>query len=646
MKKEKQDFARQTIFKLVIATIILTTLILTKHFFVQKQISNQMNISNIMNEAGRQRMLSQKITKDILYIKDDSISRAFYLSDLDKSLLEMKSIHQRLQIINQEEAFVQLSREAVDVKYSKVDEHFKDFYDAATQIAKDYESQKTLESSNMKPELLTAVKRYELLFVEHMDDLVNQYDRLAKRETEQFLRNNNTFFISIIVVIAILSLFIYYPIFRNFKKLTMDIDESNDNLIKMLHLMRGYIFLVNKHGDIILSNKDAEDVIQSNKSRKKNIARDIHFLELNILENFENCSLENRLIDVETIIEDKNKELRTVLLSIVSGNYDHEKAFLVSLFDITERKNTELTLKRIAIKDELTGLYNRHFLDQIIDQEINRSERYEVPLSAFLLDLDYFKAVNDKYGHPTGDSVLKLTAEIIQNQMRMSDYSIRIGGEEFLVILPNTSLAGAFDAAEKVRKAIENTPHPVIGTFTASFGVGERIQGETYQNLYSRIDGALYQAKENGRNQSVEAKLVGGEYSGIYLRWNKNWNSNNETIDEQHRKLFYLVSRLIEESHKTFDKENTINQIDEIIKHIQEHFHDEEKILHKIGFSELSNHQKLHGQLLKRTAEIRNLVSIDRISSIKAFTIIFDEVIIGHLLNEDTKFFSFFHNET
>ena len=115
--------------------------------------------------------------------------------------------------------------------------------------------------------------------------------------------------------------------------------------------------------------------------------------------------------------------------------------------------------------------------------------------------------MNDKWGHPVGDSVLKLTANVLQNNIRKSDYAIRIGGEELLILMPNTDSQGAYATAEKVRKEIEEATHPVAGRYTASFGVAERTMEEKYTDLYSRIDKALYQAKNNGKNRVVIADI-------------------------------------------------------------------------------------------------------------------------------------------
>lgn len=118
-----------------------------------------------------------------------------------------------------------------------------------------------------------------------------------------------------------------------------------------------------------------------------------------------------------------------------------------------------------------------------------------------MLDIDDFKQVNDVYGHPIGDEVLKITAQIIENNIRASDYAIRIGGEEILIFLPNTDQEEGKMVAEKLRQKIAEAHYPEVEHITASFGLVKRQCEEDYLGLYKRVDDALYQTKQNGKNR-------------------------------------------------------------------------------------------------------------------------------------------------
>ncbi len=165
--------------------------------------------------------------------------------------------------------------------------------------------------------------------------------------------------------------------------------------------------------------------------------------------------------------------------------------------DITNKKKVE----ELAITDRLTQLYNRIHLDLILLQSIHNSTRYGLELSIIIIDIDKFKSVNDTYGHQVGDSVLKETAAILKKHVRKSDTLGRWGGEEFLVILPNTDINGAILLAEKLRVKLEEFDFSTIGTKTGSFGVSCFKKDDTENTILERADKALYKAKANGRNR-------------------------------------------------------------------------------------------------------------------------------------------------
>ncbi len=172
------------------------------------------------------------------------------------------------------------------------------------------------------------------------------------------------------------------------------------------------------------------------------------------------------------------------------------------IFDITTKKKEENKLKQISIRDELTGLYNRRYFNEILKKEAQRAFRYKEPLSMIMYDIDHFKRVNDTYGHMVGDEVLKKLSEIIKSNVRNSDYIFRTGGEEFTILLPGTDLEKAYKVAEKLRKRIENEIFDKVGKITISLGVAQYSENESTDNFIRRTDKALYSSKENGRNRT------------------------------------------------------------------------------------------------------------------------------------------------
>lgn len=158
-------------------------------------------------------------------------------------------------------------------------------------------------------------------------------------------------------------------------------------------------------------------------------------------------------------------------------------------------------LERLSVTDPLTGVANRRRLDDMLASEINRFARYGHPLSVLLLDVDHFKAINDTFGHNAGDTVLMEIARMIAEGVRQTDMPGRWGGEEFLIICPETDITGAVSLAELLRSRISEHMFSEAGNVTISSGVATLANGESSKDFLRRVDQALYQAKDGGRNQ-------------------------------------------------------------------------------------------------------------------------------------------------
>ncbi len=195
---------------------------------------------------------------------------------------------------------------------------------------------------------------------------------------------------------------------------------------------------------------------------------------------------------------------------------DRTKGFFVLVSDVTTLKNAEVALERLARTDSLTGLPNRRYFLERAEQELSRSTRYGGPLSILMIDIDHFKAVNDTYGHTTGDLVLQKVAAICRQTLRDIDVVGRLGGEEFAVALPQTDSRQANEVAERLRQCIADTPvsleHGLPIRVTISIGITTLAGTDTnIDKLLSQADEALYRAKRGGRNQACTFMPADGE---------------------------------------------------------------------------------------------------------------------------------------
>lgn len=165
-------------------------------------------------------------------------------------------------------------------------------------------------------------------------------------------------------------------------------------------------------------------------------------------------------------------------------------------------QNNEVKIRELMLTDALTGLANRRFLDERLTDEMARLKRYGNQLSLIMTDLDFFKQINDNYGHAKGDEILVEFSNILKNDLRPTDFVARFGGEEFLIILPETSLESAIVIAERIRNSIRKCHNSKLEKeITASFGVTDIQPSDSPKDAFIRVDKALYQSKENGRNQ-------------------------------------------------------------------------------------------------------------------------------------------------
>jgi len=204
-----------------------------------------------------------------------------------------------------------------------------------------------------------------------------------------------------------------------------------------------------------------------------------------------------------TLHEFTESEIR--LLRTIS---DASANTLYNAFLFARVEDEKTRLEKLAITDYLTGIYNiRYFYHRIIE-EFSRSERYALPISCLMLDIDFFKKINDSYGHKTGDAVLKEFALLLKRHTRKSDVLARYGGEEFIVMLPQTSVDGAIAEAERMRSAIKRHKFKSLKNqigITVSIGISASPNAmiKSHDELISAADDALYEAKRRGRDRVI-----------------------------------------------------------------------------------------------------------------------------------------------
>jgi diguanylate cyclase (GGDEF)-like protein/hemerythrin-like metal-binding protein len=306
------------------------------------------------------------------------------------------------------------------------------------------------------------------------------------------------------------------------------------------------------------------------------------------------------------------------------------------------------SLEQMASTDMLTGAWNRRHFEEAVEGEIHRSSRYGHPLSLLFLDIDHFKRINDTFGHAAGDQVLREMASCIRGAIRLSDSLARWGGEEFLVLMPNTGLSSATALAERVRSHLAGHTFTGVGQVTASLGVAEYLPANSLHEWLDRADRAMYRAKGEGRNR-VEADPGRNaacpatehlEGSFLKLVWSGTYCCRHPLIDAQHEHLFQLANDLIDSVLSSRPVEEIQECVSRLLDEVVQHFKDEEAVLADLGFPGLAGHRELHVGLLDQARELGCAFRAGSLSIGRLIQFLAHDVVSTHMLRADREFFS------
>jgi len=345
-----------------------------------------------------------------------------------------------------------------------------------------------------------------------------------------------------------------------------------------------------------------------------------------------------------------------ILLSVsLVVNKDGSPRFFISqIQDITRRKQVEEELLKISREDSLTGIANRRYFFEHATREMIRGKRFHESQTLVMLDVDYFKNINDTYGHETGDIVLKTMVRECKKILREIDIFGRIGGEEFGILFLNTDKKTAQILAERLRSHIEKIE--VITSagkinFTVSIGmVSFRGGNKSIDERLSIADQALYQAKESGRNcfkiisedlSKPEETLEPIHSQLVRLMWKDEYASGNLLIDSQHRHLFTCANELLNAIIIGQTDKNVLVLAKNLLNQTSQHFFDEEKLLHESKFPEFISHCQIHRELEKKMSQTIANFKNDKVHVGELFSFLVTDIILEHMVVEDQKFFSY-----
>ncbi len=329
-----------------------------------------------------------------------------------------------------------------------------------------------------------------------------------------------------------------------------------------------------------------------------------------------------------------------------------EEGEAIAELESAQRRIAELreaidNLKAETSIDPLTGAWNRPRLEESIQFEMQRFRRYGHQASLLFLDIDYFKQINDTLGHPSGDNVLRQVVRLIRANLRSTDQFGRWGGDEFLLLLPDTDLTSARLLAEKIRGALIKPDTSDFVLVSGSFGIASCERCETWEDWVACADAAMYVAKKNGRNRVEvgygKAEAVPGAGNPgrnfVHLIWHPSYECGHAVIDKQHRGLFEGANSLISAMIDQWPAKEIKEILDCLMGDVTEHFASEEAVLRAAEYRGLEDHLRIHARLLARARDFsRRFVQGEDVIG-EAFHFMVYEIIAQHILAEDRKFF-------
>lgn len=281
---------------------------------------------------------------------------------------------------------------------------------------------------------------------------------------------------------------------------------------KMLNSVTDSIIVHNLDGNIIYVNEAACQTRGYTKDEL--LGMRVQDLDYHTEKNVDEIYKEN-LKNAKKQLEKNHKAVIEVMHKTKEGKVipiemtckiveEKDKSYIISIArDISALKAMNKKLQKLATTDNLTGIYNRHKFEEMFSIELERVLRYKSPLTLIMLDIDHFKRVNDTYGHDVGDYVIKNIVDIVKKNIRNIDIFVRWGGEEFIILCPETDSLSAATLAQKLRSAIDDASFDKVGNITCSFGVTSFKDNESKDSFIKRSDSALYKAKDEGRNKVV-----------------------------------------------------------------------------------------------------------------------------------------------
>lgn len=495
----------------IVALSLIALLTIVSQWVIQRSLADQEHDSRVVNIAGRQRMLSQKITKAGLYLQTaaNGDERGAVRAQLQSALSLWRQSHVGLQHGDTSLGLPGQNSPEVSALFGEIESHYAAMVDAAERIA---------AQPGVTPELLDSVARlrqHEPSFLAGMDAIVFRYDSEAKQKVDRARYLEIGLAALTLIVLALEAQLIFAPAVRRMRHDRRRHQLHEEDMERLFAANPTAMFLVDEQTmEITRGNAKAESIMHCTPQGYVGHPLD-EFIDAKFEANrsfLEKIRVGDVLSEFEVVLLDSRHSMIEALASACRIRYGSEHCFLIGVTDITAIKKAQQTLQYYATFDEMTGLVNRRTGLLMLGTEMSRARRDGRPLSVCYADLDRLKHVNDNFGHHEGDWMIKSLATALRASIRDGDVAIRLGGDEFLLILHHCSERCSVELIERIEQRLAQSTYDKDRRYrvSASFGMAhyDPQRHTTPEELIDESDQRMYEvkhARQGGPGASASA---------------------------------------------------------------------------------------------------------------------------------------------
>jgi diguanylate cyclase (GGDEF)-like protein len=486
----------------IFALLLIALLVIISNLMMQSYIDTQLHDSRIINLAGKQRMLSQKITKTVYqlpYAETETEKREM-LASLEDSVALWEKTHKGLQYADQELQLPGNNPQVIQALFDKIQKAHESMLIASKRII-EITSNNQGQEVNIKP-LRNILRDNEPIFLKGMDEIVFSYDDLAQIKIEKIQRLEKILLALTLLTLVLEALFIFRPVAllvnRSIKGLLIN-EKSLEDLFDTAPAM-----------SVIISEKTKE-VLRMNHMAMRFFGIPIedhskhyiyNFLEAVYLESLDRLVVDKnvrQITPVEVVLSNLGRE-STQMTMMASKLYFHdEEVLLINFSDISEQKKNEDILKALASTDGMTGLLNRRTGMIIFEKAFEAAKRRQVSIITCFMDLDGLKYVNDTFGHQEGDRFIKTLSKAIIKNVRVEDIAFRYGGDEFVIIFNDCEAESVELIIGRIKSDCHDFNNMITLPYKIDFSYGYTIWRDglnmTTEELIEIADEKMYKDK-------------------------------------------------------------------------------------------------------------------------------------------------------